>query len=121
PRGYQYLDSVLSVGDVSISANRLGAFIFCIAICVAALIFLRRSVIGLAIKALIQHKEAAEIVGVNVTRLEFFALCAGFATAGVVGALISMTEQTTPFMGFPFTIAAFIVIIMGGLGNLVGG
>src|SRR5690606_31712285 len=107
PRGYQYLSGVMTLGSISISANRLGAFVFCIAICIATLIFLRRSVTGLAIKALIQHKEAAEIVGVNVTRLEFFALCAGFATAGIVGALVSMTEQTTPFMGFPFTIAAF--------------
>jgi branched-chain amino acid transport system permease protein len=79
------------------------------------------SIAGLAVKALIQRKEAAAIVGVNVRRLEFFSLCAGFATAGIIGALVSMTDQITPFMGFPFTIAAFIVIIMGGLGNLTGG
>jgi branched-chain amino acid transport system permease protein len=121
PRGYQYLSSVVSFGNISISENRLGAFIFCVAICMATLIFLRLSIVGLAVKALIQSKEAAAIVGVNVTRLEFFSLCAGFATTGVIGALVSMTEQTTPFMGFPFTIAAFIVIIMGGLGNLIGG
>jgi len=121
PRGYQYLSGVVSFGNISISANRLGAFAFCVAICAATLIFLRLSIVGLAVKALIQRKEAAAIVGVNVTRLEFFSLCAGFATAGVTGALVSMTEQTTPFMGFPFTIAAFIVIIMGGLGNITGG
>jgi branched-chain amino acid transport system permease protein len=121
PRGYQYLSGVLSFGGISISANRLGAFVFCVLICVVTLLFLRRSVTGLAVKALIQRKEAAGIVGVNVRRLEFFSLCAGFATAGAVGALISMTDQTTPFMGFPFTFAAFIVIILGGLGNIAGG
>ena len=40
---------------------------------------------------------------------------------GVAGALISMTEQISPFMGFPFTIVAFVVIILGGLGNIKGG
>jgi branched-chain amino acid transport system permease protein len=56
-----------------------------------------------------------------VRRIELMSLCAGFASAAVTGALVSMTEQTSPFMGFPFTIAAFIVIILGGLGNLFGG
>jgi branched-chain amino acid transport system permease protein len=41
--------------------------------------------------------------------------------AGLAGSLVSMTEQISPFMGFPFTIAAFVVVILGGLGNLVGG
>jgi branched-chain amino acid transport system permease protein len=45
----------------------------------------------------------------------------GFATAGVAGVLVSMMEQFSPFIGFPFTISAFIVIILGGLGNIYGG
>jgi branched-chain amino acid transport system permease protein len=45
----------------------------------------------------------------------------GFASAAIAGTLVSMTEQITPFMGFPYTIAAFVVVIMGGLGNVAGG
>jgi branched-chain amino acid transport system permease protein len=78
-------------------------------------------VTGLAIKALIQRRDAAAIVGVNVERVQMLALCLGFASATVAGALVSMTEQISPFMGFPFTIAAFVVIILGGLGNIGGG
>jgi branched-chain amino acid transport system permease protein len=52
-----------------------------------------------------------------VQRLSF---ALGFALAGLAGALVSLVEQISPFMGFPFTIAAFVVIILGGLGNLVG-
>ena len=40
--------------------------------------------------------------------------------AALAGSLISMIEPVSPFMGFPFTIAAFVVIILGGLGNLMG-
>jgi len=121
PRGYAYLDTVYRFGDTAITGNRLAAFIIAAAICAGVLLFLRFSIIGLAIKALIQRKEAAIVVGVDVKRIELLAVCLGFGTAGIVGALVSMTEQISPFMGFPFTIAAFVVIILGGLGNLAGG
>jgi len=49
------------------------------------------------------------------------ALKGAASTAAVAGALVSMTEQVSPFMGFPFTVAAFVVIVMGGLGRLEGG
>ena len=121
PLGYQYLGTVYHFGGAAVTANRLVAFLIAAAICLAIVFFLRFSVMGLAIKALIQRKEAAIIVGVNVKRVELFAVCLGFGTIGVVGGLVSMTEQISPFMGFPYTIAAFVVIILGGLGNLAGG
>ena len=49
------------------------------------------------------------------------AICVGFGVTAIAGALLSMTELTTPFMGFRFTIASFVVIILGGLGNIRGG
>ena len=121
PRGYQYYDEVYRVGNVAVTGNRLMAFAIAAAICIGVVLFLRLSLTGLAIQALIQRKEAAVIVGVNVKRLQLMSLCLGFGTVAVVGALVSMTEQISPFMGFPFTIAAFVVVILGGLGNLAGG
>ncbi len=121
PRGYQYLGQVYRWGNVAITANRLAAFAVAVAICAAALLLLRRSLTGLAVKALIERRDAALIVGVDIDRLQLACLCVGFAVAGIAGALVSMTEEITPFMGFPFTIAAFVVIILGGLGNIAGG
>jgi branched-chain amino acid transport system permease protein len=121
PRGYRYLDRVFTLGNVSLTANRLAALVIATAICFGTLLFLRFSVNGLALKALIQRRDAADIVGVDVHRVQLGSIAAGFATAGIAGALISMSQEITPVMGFPFTIAAFIVIILGGLGNIVGG
>jgi branched-chain amino acid transport system permease protein len=121
PQGYHYLDQVFQFGDVSLTANRLATSLIAAAICVGVLLFLRLSITGLAIKALIQNREAAGIVGINVGRVQFGSLCLGFGVAGLAGALVSMTEQISPFMGFPFTIASFVVVILGGLGNLAGG
>ncbi len=121
PRGFQYLDEVYRFGNVALTGNRIAAFAVAIALSFGLITFLRFHVTGLAIKALIQHRDAAGIVGVNVERVQILTLCLGFATAAIAGALVSMTEQISPFMGFPFTIAAFVVIILGGLGNITGG
>ncbi len=121
PRGYQYLDDVYHWGNVAVTGNRIAAFVVSVILCAGVLAFLRFHVTGLAIKALIQRRDAAAIVGVNVERVQVLALCLGFASAAIAGTLVSMTEQISPFMGFPFTIAAFVVIILGGLGNITGG
>ena len=50
-----------------------------------------------------------------------YRIAIGFGSAALAGALIAMLEQFSPFSGFPFTIAGFIVIILGGLGNVKAG
>jgi len=121
PRAYRYLDDVVRWGDTAMTGNRIAALVVALAMLGGILVFLNRTLFGMEIKALIQHREAARVVGINVERVQRVAIALGFATAGVGGVLLSMTEQVSPFMGFPFTIAAFVVIIMGGLGNIMGG
>lgn len=121
PRGYRYLDEVHHLGEIAMTGNRLLALGVAAVICLAAYLVLRFHIFGLAIKALIERREAALIVGVNLDRVQLVSLCLGFAVAAVAGALVSTTEQISPFMGFPFTISAFIVIILGGLGNISAG
>jgi branched-chain amino acid transport system permease protein len=121
PRGYPYLTGVVRFGQVALTGNRLAALSIALALCGAIVLFLRWHIFGLAIRALIEHRDAATIVGVDVDRVELASFVLGFGTAAVAGTLVSMTEQVSPFMGFPVTIAAFVVVIMGGLGNLGGG
>lgn len=121
PRGYEYLSDVIRYAGVALTGGRLAALVVAFAICAAVVVFLRNNAFGLAMRALIEHREAAAVVGVNIDRVQAGSFMLGFASAAVGGTLISMTEQVSPFMGFPFTIAAFVVIIMGGLGNIAGG
>lgn len=121
PRAYRHLDEVYRIGDLAMTGNRIAALIVALALLAGVLIFLNRSLFGIEIRALIQHREAARVVGINVEKVQMVAIAMGFAAAAIAGALLSMTEQTTPFMGFRFTIAAFVVIILGGLGNIRGG
>lgn len=121
PRTYQALDSIIRIGNVSITESRLIALVVCLGLAASIVIFLRFSALGLSIRALIQHRTASRIVGIDVDRVQVLAFVMGFALAGLAGTLIGVTEQISPFMGFPFTIVAFVVIILGGLGNLAGG
>lgn len=121
PRAYQYLDQVWRVGEVAMTANRLVALVVAGSLCVGVIVFLKLSPLGLALQAVIQRREAAFIVGVNVEQVQRVSFWLGFSSAFVAGGLISMLEQFSPFSGFPFTIAAFVIVILGGLGNVFAG
>ena len=105
---------------MSVAVNRLVILGISVGATVAVMAFFRFSIYGLAIRALIQQRDAASLVGINAERVNLAVFCLGFALAGLAGSLISMTESVTPFSGFPYTIAAFVVVILGGLGSLGG-
>jgi branched-chain amino acid transport system permease protein len=119
-RGYRYQDEIVHVIGATIPVNKLIVLLIAGGVCIAAVLFFRLSTLGLAIKALIQQREAAALVGIPLARIELTSLCLGFAAAGLAGVLVSMTEEISPFMGFPLTVTAFVVVILGGLGNVLG-
>jgi branched-chain amino acid transport system permease protein len=119
-RGYRYQDEIVHVIGATVPVNKLIVLGIAASVCVAAVIFFRKSTLGLAIKALMQQREASALVGISLTRIELASLCLGFAAAALAGVLVSMTEEISPFMGFPLTVTAFVVVILGGLGNVLG-
>jgi branched-chain amino acid transport system permease protein len=119
-RDYRYADNLVSLWGATLPVNKLIVLGIAGFVCVAAVVFFARSTLGLAIKALIQQREAAALVGIPVDRINLVSFCFGFGAAGLAGVLVSMTEEISPFMGFPFTVTAFVVIILGGLGNVLG-
>jgi branched-chain amino acid transport system permease protein len=121
PRAYQHLDDVYHVAGVAMTGNRIATLLIAVLVLAGVVVFLKSTIYGLAVTALIPNREAAKIVGIDVSRVQVVSFALGFGVAGIAGALISMAEQISPFMGFPFTIAAFVVIILGGLGNIAGG
>ena len=119
-RGYRPFPELVDLGFAAVTGGRLLALLVALAAAGGAALALRLTPAGLAIRALIQNRSAAALSGIDIERLEMGSFVAGFAVAGLAGALVSMVEQISPFMGFPFTVAAFVIIILGGLGNLTG-
>lgn len=82
--------------------------------------FLHKTRLGKSIRAAAQNKEAARMVGIEINQIYAltFAIC--IALTGVAGGLISSTRAVFPFMGAPFTLRAFAITAMSGLGNIPG-
>ncbi len=119
-RGYSYLTQVIELGNVPLTVNRLTAFLVAIAVSLATFLLLHKTMFGKAIRALIQDRDASQLVGVNPNQVYMFSFGISFALAGLAGGLISMFYEINPYIGLPYTITAFIIIVLGGLGNIMG-
>ena len=90
------------------------------AILVAAILalILNRTHIGLAIQAVAADRDAAQLVGIDLRHAYAVTFGLGAACAGVAGGLIAMSQAITPSAGEPYTLQAFVVVILGGLGRV---
>jgi branched-chain amino acid transport system permease protein len=106
--------------DVAISYDRLSAILIVIAILVALFLLLKKTKIGLAMRATSQKSNASMLMGVNIERVYIFTFALGAALAGAAGALYGILLPFNPTIGALPTIKAFAIIIIGGLGSIPG-
>jgi branched-chain amino acid transport system permease protein len=119
-RGYQFLDRPFHLLGAVFPANRVVAFAMAALVTALLFAFLRGTLVGSALRALMQDPVGARLMGVNVPRAHALCFGLGVGLAAVSGSLISMLFDLTPFMGLPYTITALVVIILGGLGSVGG-
>ena len=81
---------------------------------------LRRSLTGKAIRALMQEPEGAQLLGIDVPRLHALCFGAGVAMSAVTGSLDQHAVRADAVHGLPYTVTALVVVILGGLGNVLG-
>ena len=110
----------LWIGPVMIDVSRLIAFALAILITVGIFIFLKKTSTGKRIRAASDNRMGAILVGINVNRINNAAFGLGAAATGAAGALLLPLMPLSPHMGHDFTLTAFIVVILGGMGNLIG-
>ncbi|MEK8036205.1 MAG: branched-chain amino acid ABC transporter permease [candidate division NC10 bacterium] len=119
-KGYSYLSTPFHVLGTVFPANRLVAACVALTLSVGFYLVLQRSLMGKAVRALMQEPEGAQLVGINVSRLHGLCFGIGIAMSAVTGSLVSMLFELTPFIGLPYTVTALVVVILGGLGNVMG-
>lgn len=83
-------------------------------------LFLRRTRLGWALRAVAQDREAAALQGISINQTARIAMFIGAALAGIAGALTAPLVAPTPLMGHSVIVTAFIIIIVGGIGSLEG-
>jgi branched-chain amino acid transport system permease protein len=110
----------VSVFGLSVSVARLIALVAVTVIAVGLHLFLHRTMMGKAIRAVTQDKRAAAGMGINVERTYLLTFGIGAAITGVAGAFLTPIFTLAPTIGGNFVLAAFAVVVLGGLGSVWG-
>ena len=108
-----------ALGPVRVPYIRLGAVLVALALVLALGAFLNRSRIGRAIRATGMDLEAARLTGVKVRTIDGLTYAIGASLAGAAGSLLSMLVAFDPNLGGSYTERAFVICVLGGLGNVV--
>lgn len=120
PQGALY-NEVLRIAGIALDYKRIVAFIIAIVLTGALFWFLTRTDIGKSMRATAQDREAARLMGINVRWIGELAMGIGVAMAGAAGTLlVPIFQRVEPFIGNPFTLRAFVVVVLGGMGSITG-
>ncbi|MGD0974622.1 MAG: branched-chain amino acid ABC transporter permease [Candidatus Korobacteraceae bacterium] len=115
-----YSSASVTLAGISISEPLAISFLITAGITALLYWFLTRTDTGQAIRATAQDAQAAQLMGINVKRMGMIAFGIGGALAATAGALISPTYYIYPQVGSAFTLKAFVITVMGGMGSVVG-
>jgi len=113
-----YSGAGLELGGLVIPYIRLAALAIALVMAALLAILLRRTRVGLAIQAVGSDRDAAQLVGIDLRHAYAVTFGLGAAVAGVAGGMIAMIQAITPTAGEPYTLQAFVVVILGGLGRV---
>lgn len=115
-----YTDSAVYLAGASIGVTRVVAFV--LAILFSAIVFwvLRRTDTGKALRAAAEERDGAALSGIPVGRIYTLAFGLGTACVGAAGTLVTPFLYVVPTVGDVFNVTAFIVVVLGGMGNPVG-
>ncbi len=115
-----YSSSTVSFGSVTISFPRIIAFVGALIIALLMAYFLNKTDLGKQVRAVSQHRQAALLMGVNVNKIYMIAFGLGCALVGAAASLLLPMYYVFPTIGSLFSIIAFVVVVLGGLGNMFG-
>lgn len=113
-----YSGAGLELGGIVVPYIRLGALGVALLMAAALALLLNRTRVGLSIQAVGSDRDAAQLVGIDLRHAYAVTFGLGAACAGVAGGLVAMIQAITPTAGEPYTLQAFVVVILGGLGRV---
>lgn len=115
-----YASQIVKIGHVIVTAQRLYTVGIALLIIIGLHFFIQYSRMGKAMRATEQDREGAMTVGIGINEVSSFTFALGSALAGAAGALMGSLFVVHPVMGFTPLIKAFVIVIFGGLGSILG-
>ncbi|PIC99209.1 branched-chain amino acid ABC transporter permease [Sporosarcina sp. P29] len=114
------MPKTISLLSINIGTGKLIAFLFAIGLTALLFWFLKHTFLGKAIRATSINRQGAALIGINTKRINYIAFGLGSALAAIAGTLMTPFFYTSPDVGSAFILKAFVVVVLGGLGNVLG-
>jgi branched-chain amino acid transport system permease protein len=115
-----YTSSSITMGNLDISFTRLLGFLLAMLATVVVTLFLKKTLVGKAVRAASEDIEAATLVGISPHWVNMVAFAIGIGLSGIAGIALSTTYPFDPYFGFVFSLKAMIALALGGLGSVSG-
>lgn len=111
----------ITIGPLTLVGSRLLAFVIAVVLIGCLFLFLYRSYWGSALRAVMQNRRAAALVGINMEMTYLIGFIIGIVLASVAGGLVSWSvAHVEPFMGAAYTLKSFAIVLIGGVTNPLG-
>lgn len=120
PRSIPVFYPSINIGLVTISGTRAAVSLLSIAVTLLLLALLKYTYLGRIIRATVQDWKAATLMGVDVNKIYTVGFALGVSITLVAGGLTAFMYPFEPFSGMSFTLIAFVVVVLGTLGNPIG-
>ena len=119
-KGVSYSMPAFNIGGVVVSSLRLSILILIIGLTIFLHFYLKKTFVGKAIRAILQNREGATVIGINVPRIITMVFGIAIGLAGVAGVFYILLFTIGPFIGLPLTIRYIAIVMLGGSGSLLG-
>ncbi len=108
------------MGNLSLPYNRLVIIGFAVAVLLGMAWLISRTRLGLFVRGVTQNRPIASCMGVNTARVDTYAFALGSGIAGLAGCALSQVGNVGPDLGQGYIVDAFMVVVLGGVGQLAG-
>jgi branched-chain amino acid transport system permease protein len=110
-----------NIADMSFSYSRIITFGVALAAMLVLWLFLSRTYVGIAIRAIAQDRQIMPLMGIDQRRIYLVTSAIGGGLAGLAACLLVLQYDVHPFIGLTFGPITFMICVLGGLGNMIGG
>ncbi|HKQ27942.1 MAG TPA: branched-chain amino acid ABC transporter permease [Burkholderiales bacterium] len=115
-----YSDRMIELGPALVPLPKLVSFVASLLLCAMLALFISRTDLGKAIRAVAKERQGARLVGINVEKVFAVSYGIGIACLGAAACLLMPSFYVSPTVGHLFVIVAFTIVVLGGMGSFIG-